>query len=434
MIVQKYGGSSISKKGFDLIKEQIKKHKKLIIVLSALSGTTAQLIKFTESNQIKIIEQVIENHKNFISELGLKLDSLDILFNDLLSITNLSILDFNNKKLKSSIIGFGEYLSTEILHNYLDEKYFLADASNFIKTDSIYNAIFMTNQFYCDSNLIKKIVYDNDVIITQGFNGRTRDDKHAIMSRGGSDTTSALIANALNVDRLEIWTDVDGVYNSDPRLINDAKLIHNLDYTITKELTAAGCKVLHPYCIAPCEEKKIPIIIKNTYSVNLNNTIINNKKNDNYKLLIKKDSNTFFKICSLNMWNDIGFVAHIFQIFSKYKINIDLISTSEFNITCTTNEYLLDKTIQNIENELSKKYNITIHKNCSIISLLCNDILKSNCFNQTFTNFIKKIDEELYNSILMSHISSNNLTISFVITEDKSIEFYTKFYLKIFNS
>jgi diaminopimelate decarboxylase/aspartate kinase len=433
MIVQKYGGSSITKVGFEVIKKQIEENNRLIIVLSALSGTTGKLIKFTEIYQIKIIEEIIENHKKFIFELELKDDCLNILFNDLLSMSNLLILDYNNKKLKSSIIGFGEYLSTHILHNYLDEKYFLADARKFIKTNEVHNAIFMTSIFYCDAEIIKKIIKNNLIIIVQGFNGSTCDNKHAIMSRGGSDTTSALVANAINADRLEIWTDVNGIYNADPRLITDAKLIKNIDYTITKEITAIGAKVLHPYCIAPCEDKNIPIVIKNTYNNNLINTIINNKKNDNYKLLIKKDSNTFFKICSINMWNQSGFVADIFQIFSKHKINIDLISTSEFNITCTTNDYLLDKTIENIENELSKKYNITIYKNCSIISLLCNDILKSNCFNQTFSNFIKKIDEELYNSILMTHLSSNGLTISFVITEDKSIEFYTKFYLKIFN-
>jgi aspartate kinase len=433
MIVQKYGGSSITKVGFEVIKKQIQKKNKLIIVLSALTSTTNKLIQFTETYKIKIIEEIIENHKKFIFELGLKDDCLNILFNDLLSISNLLILDYNNKKLKSSVIGFGEYLSTEILHNYLDEKYFLADAREFIKTNEVHNAIFMTSIFYCDAEIIKKIIENNSIIIVQGFNGCSKDNKHAIMSRGGSDTTSALVANAIDADRLEIWTDVNGIYNADPRLITDAKLIENVDYTITKEITAIGTKVLHPYCIAPCEEKNIPIIIKNTYNNNLINTIINNKKNNNYKLLIKKDSNTFFKICSINMWNHSGFVADIFQIFSKHKINIDLISTSEFNITCNTGDYLLDKTIENIENELSKKYNITIHKNCSIISLLCNDILKSDCFNQTFSNFIKKIDGDLYNSILMSHISSNHLTISFVITEDKSIEFYTKFYLKIFN-
>jgi len=433
MIVQKYGGSSITKVGFAVIKKQIEKNNKLIIVLSALSGTTSELIKFTETYKIEIIDKIIENHKKFIFELGLKDDCLSTLFNDLVSISNLLILDYNNKKLKSSVIGFGEYLSTEILDNYLDGKYFLADAREFIKTNEVHNAIFMTSIFYCDCEIIKKKVYDNNIIIVQGFNGSTIDNKHCVLSRGGSDTTASLIANAVNAEKLEIWTDVTGIYNADPRFITDAKLIENLDYTITKEITAIGAKVLHPYSISPCQEKNIPIIIKNTYSDNLVNTIINNKKNDNYKLLIKKDSNTFFNICSINIWNQSGFVADIFQIFSKYKINIDLISTSEFNITCTTNDYLLDKTIKSIENDLSKKYNITIFKNCSIISLLCNYILKSNCFNQTFSNFIKKIDEELYNSILMTHISSNNLTISFVITEDKSIEFYTNFYLKIFN-
>jgi len=433
MIVQKFGGSSITKIGFEVIKKQIENNNKLIIVLSALSGTTSKLIEFTETYKIEFIEEIIENHKKFIVELLLENNCIDDTLNQLISISNLLILNFGNKKLKSTIIGFGEFLSTQILHKYLEEKYFLANSRSFIKTDAVHSAIFMTSKFYCDAEIIKKIIDNNDVIIVQGFNASTSDNINAIMSRGSSDLTGSLIANAINAEKLFIFTDVDGVYNVDPRLINDAKLIENLDYTITKEITAIGAKVLHPYCISPCQEKNIPIIIKNTYSDNLINTTINNKKNDIYKLLIKKDSNTFFKICSINMWNQSGFVADIFQIFLKYKINIDLISTSEFNITFTSSDYLLDKTIENIENELSKKYNITIHKNCSIVSLLCNDILKSNCFNQTFSNFIKKIDEELYNSILMSHISSNNLAISFVIKEDKSIEFYTKFYLKVFN-
>jgi len=407
-IVLKFGGSSISKIGFDKIINLLNKNK-YIIVLSALSKTTDLLLEYIKKKDISIINKIKDNHNKLLESLDLNNKLLDDIFDKLLDC-----------KSESCILGYGEYLSTLILYNYLKKNNivsYLADTSKFIKSElnsyeikslSIQDKIIFNKEY-----LLDKLKFTN-IIITQGYVISSNDNKRYVLSRGGSDTTASLIASNLNSEKLEIWTDVNGLYNGHPNYIQNCDIIQNIDYKLCQEMAAMGAKVLHPYCIQPCYEKNIPIYIKNTYSNNKINTKIYKNQNNVASALLLQNDIFVFRISSLKMWDSTGFISDIFGKFAKYGINIDIINTSQFEVLATTNTNI---NINKLKCELEEKYKVKLYQNCSIISYV------SNKLDYNIFNYIND------NSILIKHISSNNMCISIVL---KNIDLYFKLYNQIY--
>jgi diaminopimelate decarboxylase/aspartate kinase len=182
----------------------------------------------------------------------------------------------------------------------------------------------------------------NNIYITQGFIASSPKGEPLLLGRGGSDTTGALIANAISAERYEVWTDVDGIYTADPKIF-DAYLIHKIDYELIQELASMGAKVMHPLSIKPCFDKNIPIIVKNTFNDLAEGTRITTiEESVNYTKFtmfyaIQKNE-TLFKIKSLDMWNSVGFLNDIFRKFSENKIDVNIVTTSQFSVSATTNE------------------------------------------------------------------------------------------------
>ena len=432
-IVLKFGGTSISKYGFDLIINQIKKNnnKNIVIVLSALSKTTNLIIEFLTTYELQYINKVRNIHINFVKELGLDISILKLYFNLIEMLANSIILDKNNYFQKNELLSIGEYISTFLFIEYAKSfnlNYELIDSSNIIhsknSSEMIKDTLYMKGSFYCDS--IENLFSDNiKVLICQGFVASTTDSYKCTLSRGGSDTTASLIAERLNAERLEIWTDVDGIYNANPSIIKDANIVEYVDYDLSQELSAMGAKVLHPYCIKPCQRANIPIHIKNTYGTNKINTIIGSEYYNEYMLMIDRN-NIVFQITSLDMWNDYGFVSHIFESFKEESIDVNIITTAQFSVMVTTNETNMEK-IQNCKNNLSKYYEVKVHNECSLISIVGKNVLHFDKFNKIFEN-IKN-----YDNLLMSHFSSNNMCVSFVLPNDDGLRLYNEFFYKFFN-
>ena len=215
----------------------------------------------------------------------------------------------------------------------------------------------------------------------------------------------------LNAKNLQIWTDVNGLYTSDPNIIKRSELIKSVGYEQAQELAAMGAKVLHPYCILPCQRKNIPILIRNTYNCNSQEftTIQNTEKYINRLYAITKQSNvSVFNIKSINMWNNYGFVYDIFEKFNRNSIDINIINTSQFVISTTTDEKNINKLIS-IKNELNQKYEVELINNCSIIS-----VVGDNIKNQRYLPNAIEISKK-YKTIKMVQYSANDMTLSFVI-------------------
>ena len=407
-IVIKFGGSSLDINGFKLIKNKISELKdyKIIIVLSAINKTTNNLISFSNGN-LKILDYIKKEHLNIIQKLKINPD----LFIDDYKI----LLDLYNRKDKDdyldkvNIISYGEILSTKILSEYLKIHKInndLIDAKDIILTDSHSDKVSLTNfkmkgSFSCDLNKLNK--NKSNVKITQGFIASTKDYYPCLLSRGGSDTTASIIAASIKAERLEIWTDVDGLFSCDPNIIKNAKLIEEINYNICQNISAMGAKVLHPYCIKPCKEKNIPIYIKNSKNPKNNKyTLINSNTNNDNIFLTKRENIHLLDIKSLDMWNNYGILNDIFSKFTSYKIDVDLIVTSPFNITCTVDD---NKNINNLINNLPK-YKINYIENLSIISIITKDIINID---------IKDLINKYNNDIHIIHYSSDKLSISYVV-------------------
>jgi aspartate kinase len=185
---------------------------------------------------------------------------------------------------------------------------------------------------------------------------------------------------------------------------------------VCQEAAAMGSQVIHPFSIKPCEEKHIPIYIKNTFSPDEAGTIINghmtNDEKYNVHLIAQQGNVTVFKIFSPDMWEGYGFVQEIFNVFKEEKIDVNIITTSQFEITTTTNEKSMRK-LDRVKEELSKKYKVHVVSGCSIVSVIANNVSHNKAITRIHELVVNEIEEQIY----ITHFGSNNMTLSYVVDE-----------------
>jgi aspartate kinase len=420
MKVIKFGGTSQSLIGYsqllNIISQTLKYKDKLIIVLSAVSGVTTLLEKFTQTNDFTYIEEAILKNKCFINELNKNYDcliNLDEIFNKLYTLCNTYIHESNNSNhLKATIIGYGEVMSTNIFYNFVslvknNDTIKLLNSYDFIESKTESSKLYPSTEFICSKSIFN-IMNDNQIFITQGFIASTPSKLPILLGRGGSDTTGALIANTVDAFEYEVWTDVDGIYSADPRIIEKPILIKEINYDVIQEMAGMGAKVMHPFSILPCQQKNIPIVIKNTFNILSDLCTYIKNSNENVFSVASQKNVTLFKITSLSMWNSYGFVYDIFKIFSDKKVNVNIITTSQFTISTTTDEKDLS-ILNDLYEDLKESYEVEMITKRSIISIVSNKL----------NDIINKIDITEFEKDII-HFSSNNLTISFVINEDNT--------------
>lgn len=423
-IVIKLGGTSQCKEAYDklllYVEELLDDTYKVYIVLSAVSGVTNLLDKYTKTKDYTNIIDVLELNEKLIDELfpsdeySFNPDKPQILldeFEQQLKLMCDSYTDLDDIYAKSKIIGYGEIMSTKIFHfyfelnkkkreisadNHTENNSILLNSYDYIKTLSVIYDLYPSVEFTC-----KEIPdqYKN-VFILQGFIASDSNKNPTLLGRGGSDTTGSLVANRVKAERYEVWTDVDGIYTADPRVVNSVNKIKNISYEMCKEIASLGAKVMHPLSILPCELKSIPIFVKSSFS-DSNGTVISNF-NDSKNIIAIQNDVTLFNIRSENMWNAYGFVADIFRKFSELHIDISIITTSQFSISTTTNEkniYQLNKVYQKLKSE----YECEMTNGCTVIS-----IISDNIFNEISKIKLDKLKPEII------HIGSNNLSVNLV--------------------
>jgi len=319
--------------------------------------------------------------------------------------------DLDNDKIE--IVAMGEFFTTNILNDFLNTnniKSKFISSFNIIKSNQAnFNSMYNKGEFQVNSNKILYELQNNKVIIIPGFSGSSSDNKPCLLGRGGSDTSGSIIAAAVNASEYQIWTDVNGIYSSDPRKISNTFLIEHIGYNASQEIAAMGAKVIHPYCILPCAVKEIPILIKNTFNRKKMPTEISNKliqKDTIYGVTIQENVKVF-KITSQNMWNNYGFVYDIFSTFKKYNVDVNIINTSQFNITTTTDEEYIDNLFE-VKEELSKSYKVELDFENTIVSIVGENIRKNIKIGRIF-EITRNYD------IILTSYSSNDMTLSFVV-------------------
>ena len=390
------------------------------IVLSAMSGTTNSLVEISDylykknpegANEVinNLEKKYMQHVEDLYSTDEMKKTTREFLqgeFNYLRSFTKDLFTSFEEK----SIVAQGEIMSTNMVVNYLKEqgvKAVLLSALDFMRTDK--NA--EPDPQYIKEKLAA-IMEENQgyqIYITQGFICRNAYGEVDNLQRGGSDYTASLIGAALPADEIQIWTDIDGMHNNDPRVVEHTEAVRQLNFEEAAELAYFGAKILHPTCVQPAKYAGIPVRLKNTMDPKADGTIIDNViVRGKIKAVAAKDNITAIKIKSSRMLLATGFLRKVFEIFESYQTPIDMIATSEVGVSMSIDN---DAHLNDIVNELKKYGTVTVDSDMCIICVV-GDLDWSNVgFETIATDAMKNIP------VRMISYGGSNYNISFLIRE-----------------
>ncbi|MGI0108025.1 aspartate kinase [Salinimicrobium sp. WS361] len=422
MKVLKFGGTSVgSAESIRNVKNIIQGQKgRKIIVVSAMSGVTNMLVELCETRKNGKPEQaeaiLLElklKHLQLIEELIVSHEAKRMAENQFLELyEQLEEALQQNPFSDAVIVTFGETFLSLIFSHYLEEESVfntLLDAKNFMHISNVENPEIATVQKLIRQSLQREVT--NEIYVTQGFVRIDRNRNISTLNRGGSDYTATIIGAAVNATEVQIWTDIDGFHNNDPRYVSETSALTNLTFEEAAELAYFGAKILHPQTVSPVKEKGIPIYLKNTFTPEAPGTCISDKYHTlGLKAISAKDGITAIKIKSNRMLMAHGFLRKIFDVFDKHETSIDMITTSEIAISLTIDNPI---NLEKILSELDEYGEITVDSNHSIICVVGEGVIND---HETFRLF------EILNDLPVRMISyggsSNNISL-LVDTQNK---------------
>ncbi len=402
MKIMKFGGTSVGKpERMHQVYELITKDtESKIVVLSALSGTTNALVDISNSlsagNKTEAKQKIdtLEAHYHaFVLDL-LKTEVLIAKGNAIVKehfeflniITKISFSDALNK----DILAQGELMSTKLFCCYLEQQgqdHLLLPALDFMVLDQNEEP----NLPLIRSKLTALLAAHTDkkIFITQGYICKNVRGEVDNLKRGGSDYTASLVAAACNASVCEIWTDIDGMHNNDPRIVNKTVAIEQLSFDEAAELAYFGAKILHPTCIWPAQQENVPVKLLNTMQPDAAGTVITKEAgSEGIKAVAAKDGIIAIKIKSSRMLLAYGFLRKVFEVFEKYKTSIDMITTSEVAVSVTLDN---DVYLANIVKELEPFGSVEVQKEQSIVSIVGNHIAHTDSVLKKLFNAIDEV-------------------------------------------
>lgn len=423
MKVMKFGGTSVGtpQRMKEVTQLVTKSGEPVFLVLSAMSGTTNSLVEISDylykknpDGANEVINNLERKYMKHVEELysteDAKTTTRDFLreeFNYLRSFTKELFTSFEEK----SIVAQGEMMSTNMVANYMKEqgiKVVLINALDFMRTDK--NA--EPDPIYIKEKLqaIMEKNPDQQVYITQGFICRNAYGEIDNLQRGGSDYTASLVGAAINAEEIQIWTDIDGMHNNDPRVVDKTQPVHQLQFEEAAELAYFGAKILHPTCVQPAKYAGIPVRLLNTMDPDaLGTTISNATEYGKIKAVAAKDNITAIKIKSSRMLLATGFLRKVFEIFESYQTPIDMVCTSEVGVSMSIDN---SAHLGEIMDELKKYGTVTVDTSMCIICVV-GDLDWSNIgFETQVMEAMKDIP------VRMISYGGSNYNISFLIKEE----------------
>jgi len=408
MVIMKFGGTSVGKpERMHQVSQLITRNAEpTIVVLSALSGTTNALVEISSAlaspnkqiaaEKIAVLEK---QYRTFIIEL-LKEESLRAKANEIitehfefLKITQkISLSDALNK----DILAQGELMSTKLFSLYLEQEkidHVLLPALDFMQLDANDEP-----DLAAIEEKIKMVLAQHPtqkLFITQGYICRNSRAEVDNLKRGGSDYTASLIAAAVKASVCEIWTDIDGMHNNDPRVVDKTVAIEQLSFDEAAELAYFGAKILHPTCIWPAQQENIPVKLLNTMQPTAVGTVIKKEAGSvGVKAVAAKDNIIAIKIKSSRMLLAYGFLRKIFEVFEKYKTPIDMITTSEVAVSVTIDS---DTHLNEIITELNNIALVEVEHDQTIVSIVGNEIAKTDAVLNKLFQAINEIPVTMVN-------------------------------------
>lgn len=437
MKVLKFGGTSVgSAQRIKDVVELITKRGKNIVVLSAMSGTTNTLIEISDyfykknlTGAKETINMLEAKYRATVEELyatdeyrAKAWQAIEECLGFIRSFSKPIFTLFEEKE----ILAQGELMSTALMINYLHERGINAamlPALEFMRTDK--NAE-PDMQYITDK--INELLQENsdaDLYITQGYICKNAYGETDNLQRGGSDYTASLIGAAVKAEEIEIWTDIDGMHNNDPRFVENTQPVGELHFEEAAELAYFGAKILHPTCVLPAKVNNIPLRLLNTLEPEAHGTLIyNNITEPTIKAVAAKDNIVAIKIKSSRMLLAYGYLTRVFETFEKYRTPIDMIATSEVGVSLTIDS---ERFLPEIVDELKKFGTVTIDRDMVIICVVGN-------MEWTNTGYEAKAMEALADiPVRMISYGGSNYNISFLIRKEDKITALRRLSETLFN-
>ena len=417
-----------------------------MIVHSALGGVSIALdelldLAVDENPQIRL-DRIRRQHYELAQNLGLDGDTvLDHRMDELEQlIAGVRLVGEVSVRVRVRVMALGELMATELGAAYLrecglpvnwtDARELLTSRSEPVRNPSrAYLAA--TCDHEPDPALQSALEDRGGIVLTQGFIARNDSGETVLLGRGGSDTSAAYLAARLQARRLEIWTDVPGMFTADPRVVPSARLIVALHYDEAQELASAGSSVMHPRSISATRGSRIPIFVRSTANPEIGGTVISSVTDEiepQVKGICLRHGLTLVSMTTVGMWHEVGFLARAFAVFADHGVSVDLVSTSETNVTVSvdTKDGMLPDTVEeSLVRGLEQLCRVSVISNCAAISLVGRKIRK---ILPRLAPALEVFDEEPIH--LMSQ-SANDLNLSFVVDQQQGAKLVGKLHASI---
>lgn len=411
MIVSKFGGTSMGT--IEAMRRSARlcyRQKSRLVIVSATSGTTNQLLKImecAEGNRPEPmraeVKALTERHLQMARELYLEGEALLALKEYLEELKTLGegmlLLGEVSPRAKDRMLGMGELLSSRLFQKALQDQWGEFETVSWY---DIRDVMITSNEHNRALPLLERIkeqsekrlipLLKNKILVAQGFIGKTLTGLPTTLGRGGSDYSAALIAEAIESECLEIWTDVEGILSTDPRVVSGARAINEISYGEASEMAFFGAKVLHPTTLWPVMRKEIPVFVGSSFHEENRGTWIRSSSHQRplvTGLALKKDQ-TLVTVTQPRMLHQFGFLSSLFQLFTKYQLSIDAVTTSEISVAFT-----LDETPRNnpeLYRELKELGRVEIENDLQLISIIGNDLHQTKGIGAQIFNFLTDVN------------------------------------------
>jgi diaminopimelate decarboxylase/aspartate kinase len=446
LVVAKFGGSSVSslhsiQQMIEIIQQYRREKHRVLLVVSAFSGVSnvleqigskpeqtdiEQACQWLEQRHLEVVKQLELQSTHLLALLAEKLADLREAHSRLLDDQWASFY-----AVQASIMALGEQLSSAFLRCYLEQQMnecvSLMDVTEWLVADSMkdYSVADRYLNAECrvqpNKMMQRHVAALGNVVITQGFIASNTCGETVILGRGGSDTSAAYLAVMLEAARLDIWTDVPGMFSANPRQIPEARQLRQLDYREAQEIASTGAKVLHPRCLRPVRQANIPVFVGSTFDKEKLGTYIGHfqQLEPQVKAISVRNGVVLIAMETSDMWQTPGFLAEAFSIFFKHGLSIDQVSTSETNVTVTLDNLtqgISSQRLALLKHDLERLCRVTILEGCCAISIVGRSIRNLLCqLSSAFEVFKNR-------SVHMLTQAANNLNFTFVIDESEATQ------------
>ncbi len=450
-VVLKFGGTSVSTAGnwatiADVVRARVAHGLRPVIVHSALQGVSNALLALideaTAGNPKAGVGRLREQHFALARELGIDGPALiGTLLHELEQLlAGVRLIREVSNRVRVRIMALGELMSTRLGAAYLqtcglDVEW--VDARDLLTSDQR-NGTQLSRHYLsavcsydADPAVERKLAAVGRIILTQGFIARNRSGETVLLGRGGSDTSAAYLAAKIQARRLEIWTDVPGMFSADPRLVPSARLLVALHYDEAQELASAGSSVLHPRCISPLRPHGIPLFIRSTMAPDISGTVISPVTDEiepQVKGICSRRNITLVSMESVGMWHEVGFLARAFAVFGEHGLSVDFVSTSETNVTVSvdTADGALSSDVQaSLVDALQQMCRVRIIEQCAAVSLVGRKI---RTILPRLAPALEVFEEEKVHLVSQA---ANDLNLSFVIGADQRERLVSKLHATV---